>query len=478
MSVGKQSSYQSLMDDVETIGKAVEIFKGLADKGLVRDVETANLIRAIHLVFDNQKRQFQIISYERSQKTKYVAGQLLEYLTVITNYILSGSVSSSPFGYMQLFTCYLVMGEPEKGIQVWLELTTSTKVSDEAKKAAKDPKTVGSVMELNLALGRTIEEIEAVYNSSREAGFSHANLEHALARAYILYGHVPEALQLFANMVKTYPKEYYYLTRVHETFVGDCADVDVARSFFEEAVGRQTPYPINLHPSAILRMMQRHWQRDHNYDDQLEIWSKYMRSLHPGMKESRYNVVTYNLITTFVETYPEATPEGLDKLKEFIATYSKHHNRISRIFLNTLLSRVAPAWKDTNVILGTISMYEKYGTLNSQDSLRVILNSLAFAEVENSVIEKFWARRMSLEGNPIEVYDLSALARACSVESRHDLFAKLVKDAIDNAKFARNVKKSSLLEYYNSIAELKFAHSVITDIYPDSPIDESGYFSE
>uniref|UniRef100_A0A060T1S8 ARAD1C23342p n=1 Tax=Blastobotrys adeninivorans TaxID=409370 RepID=A0A060T1S8_BLAAD len=476
-SVGKPATYQSLVEDVETIDKAMKIYKGLADKGLVTAKETATLVRTIHVVFDNQKRQFQVISFERSKKTKYIASKLLEHLTVITNYLLAGSVITTAFGLMQLFTCYMIMGQPERGIEVWHELIASAQVSDETKKLAKDPKVVGAVVELNLALGRTIDEIEAVYNSSREAGFSHANLEHSLARAYILYGHVPEALQLFANMVKTYPKEYYHLVRVHETFVGDCADVDVARSFFEEAVANQTPYSIQLHPSAILRLMQRQWQRDHSYDDQLEIWSKYMASLRPGMKESRYNVVTYNLITVLVEAYPEPTPEALDKLKELISTYSKHHERISRIFLNTLLSRVAPAWKDTNVILGTISMYEQYGVLNASDSLRVILNSLAFAEVDNSVIDKFWSQRISLENERVEVYDFSALARACSFEGRHDLFAKLVKDAVDNARFSRSVKKNSLLEYFNTVPEVKFAQSVIADLFPDAPINESGYFS-
>ncbi|CAN6604528.1 hypothetical protein TRVA0_002S04280 [Trichomonascus vanleenenianus] len=410
-------------DCLVDINAAMAIYNKLREIGPFTPADIAALIQGIHSTSrTNLKSNARIISDVRRRRMAEESAVLLNYLELIANDIMAGRSKTNMFGLMQLFTCYLTMRNPKRGYELWNSFVNDPATSSEARTLAQSPKVAGAAVDLMVADGRPIEEIEQVYKLCRANG-TNVNLEHALARAYIYYDQVGDALKLFSSLVQLYPNEDYYLTRVHETFIGDCSDVKIAKAFFYEAIEKKTPYSVSCHPSAIHRLMERLWTETQDVNELFEVWKAYISSLKLGARERTFNILTYSLLTRFFEANPSMTPEAYAYLKKIISTYSNMRFTMTPLFLNTLLTRAAE-WCNADVTLGIVDTFDLYNIPKPFDTYRVILNSLARIEVDEAYIVKMWESRMALSA-PLDIYDYGALAKACSKPSRHELFKSL-----------------------------------------------------
>jgi hypothetical protein len=411
---------------------AMALYERLREIGLFSSADIALLIQGVHSsARTNFKTSASVISDDRFRLMQRQSEVLLEFIEYIVADLKSGKCKTNAFGFTQLLTCYFTMRNPQRGYEVWTELAFDDSMNKNVKLLAFSPKVVGAAIDLMVADAKPIEDIENVYNECRKFGSS-INLEHALARAYIYYDRVTEALKLFSNMVREYQNEEYYLARVHDTFVGDCANIDVAKSFFMEAVEKRTPYVVNVHPSAAHRLMERLWVANKNLDEVFEVWKLYLLSIPPGTRERTYNILTYALLTCFFEANPTMSPAAYGYLKSIIQTYSEIHSNVSALFLNTLLT-LASQWKNADVTLGIVETYDVYNIKKHHDTFRVILNSLAAIPVSQEFITETWKARLSItEKERLEPYDFCALAKACSQPDRHALFGELFWEVFKN----------------------------------------------
>lgn len=453
---------QQLVD----IKGAMAIYQRLNEfAGLFSPADIALLIQGIHSsARTTLKTSASVISDNRVRLMQQQSEILLGFIEIIISDLKEGKSHTNAFGLTQLLTCFVTMKQPQRGYEVWKELAfdESGKVTDQSiKDLAFSPKVVGAAIELMISDAKPIEDIEIIYNECRKINSS-INLEHALARAYIYYDKVTEALRLFSNMVREYQNEEYYLARVHDTFVGDCSNIEIAKSFFIEAVEKRTPYVVNIHPSAAHRLMERLWIANKDLDEIFEVWKSYLLSVPPGTRERTYNILTYAHLNCFFEAYPSMTPEAYDSLKTIIQTYSEIHSSVSPLFLNTLLT-LASQWRNADVTLGIIETYDVYSIKKHHDTFRVILNSLGSIPVNNEYIEEIWKARLALlEKEKLESYDFCALAKACNQPDRHALFGDLFWNVFNTSGIS-NRDVGMVLAYCGKNEDAAFAAPVLEE---------------
>lgn len=406
------------------IKQAMEIYDQHKESQLFTPNEISHLIQGIHTNSRRgQKQLANVISARRAMKRQQHSDELMSFMDTIANDIQQDVVKTTDFGMMQMLTSYLTMQNPQKGYEIWEQFLQSSNTSAQL---AKSPKVVGAVIDLMVAAVKPIEEIENIYKWAGTP-VSDINLEHALCRAYIFYERIPEALKLFGQVVRDYPRDDYYLSRIHETFVGDCSNVEIAKEFFYEAMSKNTPYSMALHPSATHRLMERCWAANKDVDEIFVMWKTFITNVAPTYRERMFNILSYSLLTHFFENNPSMTSDSYAYLKTIISTYSEARQGMSPIFLNTLLTLV-PQWKNSEVTLGIIETFDLFNITKQQDSYRVILNSLENIETEQVLVESIWSSRLQLD-KPLEVYDWGSLAKACNQPERHSIFKKLYLQA-------------------------------------------------
>lgn len=437
---------------LQDITNAMTIYDRLKLANTFAPAEIALLIQGIHNSSRvNYRAHVDVISVARNVRHQQIMNQLLSYLDIVATDLKNGVVQSNAFGIMQLMTAFSSMRKTKEGLQLWQSIIAEENketIPQGLREMAWMPKVVGAVIDLMIGEAKPIQEIEQVYKSCLEAKPSNTlivgsniNLEHSLCRAYIYYDHVTEALKHFGSMLQKFPNDDYHLSRVHETFIGDCTDLEVAKTFFDEAVERKTPYVMTCHPSAVHRLMERLWAKNQNLDEVFEIWQKYIAFVPVGSKERLFNILTYSLLDCFFVKYPKVNTEAYEFLKKIISTYSDLRGQMSPLFLNTLLTNVSN-WKDANVTLGIVDVFKTYNLPDRVDTIRVVLNAfqdLESLEITDELIESYWLRRLALipvgsshsspsyrnEVSEMQIFDFAALAKACSIAERHNLFKKI-----------------------------------------------------
>ncbi|ANB13086.1 hypothetical protein AWJ20_1365 [Sugiyamaella lignohabitans] len=415
---------------------AMNIYTKLKETpGVLAKSDIGALIQGLHTSARvSVKSMSRVISAKRKEAIMQQSDILANYLEIVGNDLLSGRVVTNEFGFMQFFTAYATLNRPNRGLELYERFCKAAESVVEAESdgtVAKQEavntdmadliknsgKVTGAVFHLLISAGAPFERIENLYEETREHGIGDLNIEHNMIRAFILYDRVTEALKLYSNVLKVYLEDEradYYFGRIHEFFVGDCSDVNVATNFYYEAVENKVPYSVECHPSAVHRLMELAWREHKDLDELINIWAAYLSSVRT-YREPNYNVLSYSLFVHFFEAHPVVTNEAYEKLKQIISSYNERQGRMSAIFLNSLLAVAGGKWRDSEVILGIVDSFDMYGLPKKVDSLRIILNSLRGVETEPEIIRSFWNERLALvEENPLEKYDFWALGKACN----------------------------------------------------------------
>lgn len=362
---------------------------------------------------------------------------------VIKNHILTvaqdlgnGVVTCAPWGLIHLFTAFATMDIPAEGIELWKELSDSSR--SRCANLVWKPHVVGAVIDLMTAANTPFDTILAIYEESKASGGESPNLEQAIVGALIKNGKNVDALHHFSKVLVRYPEEQYALGRIHDRFVGDCTDVETALKFFYEGMEGKTPYKATTHPSTVVRLMERIWTSDsENALNEVEsVWRTYIAHIPKTMGEWMFSITVNTFLQCFMQTYPSPTPEAVMRLKDIIQFYIKTRVDISPIFLNTLLSNVQP-WGDAEIISTIINAFEVYNLPQDTVSCRIILNSYENIPVtEEHVLDRWNRLRLAKKesnaknGSSIEALDILALLRACYPNSREEIFANIFSECL------------------------------------------------
>lgn len=436
------------LTDIHTV---MNLYYKLRDTGALSRTDISHILQALHNSGRMSVRTMaRVISKQRKSAILKQQEQLGQYLDIIARDLLSGVVKPGHFGLMHLFTAYATVDQAQKGMAMYHRFMESA--NDDLLKNTLNFKVTGAVLHLMISAGASLPQIEGVYMAERERGEGSINSDHNMTRAYILNNDLASALKLFSNMLKVYEmtiENEAYFSRVHDTFIGDCADTEIAKAYFTQAVENQTPYNVTIHPSSVRRLIDRCWANNHNMDEITGIWSQYL-SKSLVFSEGNTNLVSYSLFEKFFEQNPNCTDEAHEYLKNMIATYNDKVGSMGVLFLNSLLSVAAKHWHDKAVVMQIIDGFDLYQLPKKVDTLRIILNSFQEIDVELPMVEKYWNERLQQESLvPLQKYDFWALGKATTVPGRTDYFISQWKAYAEAVNLPRNMQQD-LLKFFNA----------------------------
>lgn len=394
------------------------------------------------------------------------------YLLVIAEDMKNGVVKSSFWGATHLFTAFATMEVPQEGLDLWTQLSNLN--ASQCYRIVWSPAVIGSIIDLMIAVDAPFADIESIYLKSKSSGDqSSSNIEQAMIGALIKENKISEALELFENVLRTYPEETYSLVRIHDRFVGDCEYIPTALKFFFDGVEGKTPYKPTTHPSTVVRLMQRIWHNNSDFDLLERVWKSYISSVPPSMGEWMFNATVNFYLRAFMEYYPQPTTEAVARLKDMIQFYIKSRVNITPIFLNTVLSAVQP-WADRDIVFTIISAYQIYHLAEDAVSCRIILNSLENIDVEESYIVGRWNKLLEAQMKPsspvpqLHQFDFLALLRACFKPERELLFTSIFESLLDQGSISdkvieetrnaitNNPRYSSKIDFFNNLLSKHF----------------------
>lgn len=428
------------------ISMVMELYYKLRNTGALQRSDVSHIVQAIHNSGRMSVRTLgRMISKQRKSVILRQQEQLGDYLDAIARDLLSGTVKCAVFGIMQLFTAYATIGQAHKGMDMYQRFMESA--NDDLIRNTLNFKVTGAVLHLMITAGASLEKIQTVYMAERERGDGSINSDHNMVRAYILHNDLPSALKLYSNMLKVYEmtlENESYFSRVHDSFIGDSVDVEIAKTYLDQVAEGQTPYKVIVHPSSVNRLMTRCWEQNHDFDEVLDVWSKFL-SNSQNFTEGNSNIVNYTLFQHFFDQNPEFTEQAHDSLKRIISIYNDKMGKVRVLFLNSLLSVASKHWNDKGVILEIIDGYDLYRIPKKMDTLRIILNSFQGLDVEPSLVQNYWEERLSqVDTAPLQKYDFWALGKACSSFSRGELFVEEWKKYLESVDLSASMQQNIL----------------------------------
>lgn len=380
---------------------------------------TARLSRADRSKHKSDKRNLE----EQKKREK-----LSEHLKVIAEDLKLGTVSVQPWGLAHLLTSFGVIGEWDVGIELWKDLSAE---SSQCREVARSSPVAGAVIELMVKTDTPFETIQTIYNQAKASGES-CNCDIALVGALLKYGHNTDALDLFSQVLRTYPDQENGLSRVHDKFIGDCTDIETSLNFFYEGIRGDTPYKAISHPSKVKDLMQKLWNKERDLDHLETVWKDYIESLSPSKPEWRFITTVNFFMKAFFENYPVPTPEAIKRFQGIIQFYLDTRVEITPIFLNTVLTAVQP-WGDKDVVLTLINGFKTHKLTEDEVSHRIILNSLQNIDVDPQFINDRWDKLASTRSK-LTQFDFVALLRACSSPDRERIFSSIFESLLQENK--------------------------------------------
>lgn len=409
------------------LNQSMDIYMKLRSVNPFYPSDIARLLQSLHTSIRLTRKQRNKKKAEHKDISQETAA-IKNHILVIAEDLGNGIVSCSPWGLIHLFTSFATMDIPEEGIQLWKRLS-----DPERSRCAGDvwkPHVVGAVIDLMNAADTPFEEIISIYQESKRTGGESPNLEQAMVGSLIKNNMIQDALKLFSDVLSAYPEEQYSLSRIHDRFVGDCADVKTALNFFYEGIENRTPYKASTHPSTVVRLMERIWNssEEPSLDSIENVWKTYIANIPKTMGEWMFNTTVHTFLQCFMHTYPEPIPEAVNRLKDILQFYVKTRGDISPIFLNTVLSNVQP-WGDQEIVFTIINAFDIYHLPQDAVSCRIILNSFENISVSEELILDRWSRLQAARPS-IDSLDLLALLRACYPYSREELFANIFSETL------------------------------------------------
>lgn len=258
------------------------------------------------------------------------------------------------------------------------------------------PKVTASAIPCMVKSLQPLESIESAFGKAPQANFL---LLSKMIWAYLCYDRSETAVSLWDNVSRGQNWPQMAVDSVYNSFIGDCMDANIAKSFFVNY--NQAP-----HPAAMTRLLARCWTQSHDIEEQLELFSTFLLRSQ-DLSESKFKTVTYQVVANVLEE------PSLDNVAKLVAMYDSELPHRT-VLLNILLTKCIENGQKSLAML----VLRAYDPESDPVSYRVRLNACEALDLDPGVVEELWNARIALRDSPLDALDWFAVVRATHGDSR------------------------------------------------------------
>ncbi|CCH60854.1 hypothetical protein TBLA_0D03540 [Henningerozyma blattae CBS 6284] len=377
----------------DSLSKAMELYYELKLSNELNEVRVSGMIHLLHNGLRANRYQLTRLTKKPDRDSQSfqrgITSFLLNSLRDISNDILQNSVTINEYGAMHLITSFKELFLEEEAIRIWTKSVSSE--SSEKLNVFLNPRVVGVMLPILYEHGTPYEEIKSLYEkSSKTLDFFHPNLAVGMIRAALSANDVMSALHLFEKLCKASDESKYgYLIETHLSFIGECKDLTIAKSFFNKVLNDDIPYKVDLQVSYVKSFMRNIWENTNDFSQIHEVWHKslihYGKHIHNGISSS----LNDTFFDIFFTNYSNNKEQGFEELKSIIAEYN-NIKKIDEPFFNIILTKCA-VWRDREIIEYIDNCYDLFHIPKTIVAYRILLKSMGSVDdITTDEILKRW----------------------------------------------------------------------------------------
>lgn len=383
----------------DSITKIIKLYDQLVGCPELNDQYISQYINMLHNALRINRTQFIKLNKKPDYDSKSFNNEMnilvMNSLRTIANDLTNGKIRINEFGMMHLLTSFIELSLPNESLQIW---ENCMKVESLQKINIK-PKVVGVILPLLYQFEYSWETIEKIYmESKKKLKNVNSSLTLGMINTCLLARKNKLALELFNDMCTStneFKINFDYIKDAHLSIIGKCHDINVAESFWKNAINNEMPYKLDLQVSYVNSMLENIWQENKDMDKIINIWIQTLKhyqslSLNLGIFSSLNNKF-FKIF--FEDKYYDDPVEGLNILKKILNQYHTI-KKMDEPILNIVLTKCT-VWKNLETANYIRSLFEIYNINESIITKRIELKNMNnFNELTADNIWEQWCDLM------------------------------------------------------------------------------------
>lgn len=413
----KNRNSQNLALFWDSITRAIHIYSELV--GVCPDMDASRVSALVNLIHNGLRiNRFQLVKLNKKPDydSKSFHLEMIKYLTTtlhsITEDILNHKVTINDYGLMHLLTSLKELNATTEIVQLW----DLSKKDDQLQDLLKQPKCLGVLLPILYENGTKVDAsqkheysfktLKALYqDGASKSNYIHPNLICGMIKTSLAANEPRYALELFDELSKFAEKSYIpnkgalfnYLTEAHLSFIGDCCDINVAETFWKNALNNEMPYKVVLQVSYINLFLTNIWNETKDFDKVVDVWlamiTQYTNlNLNIGVFSSLNN----NFMDLFFNgKYANNKMEGFQELDKILTQYQQKRP-IDEPLLNIILTKSSEAWNDKEIYDHVRNSYQLYDIPETVITKRILLKTLGSITADVVTTKDIWNQWIEL----------------------------------------------------------------------------------
>lgn len=395
----------------DSITRSIHIYSELV--GVCPEMGTTRVSALINLIHNALRiNRFQLVKLNKKPDydSKSFHHEMVKYLTTtlhsITQDILDHKVTTNDYGLMHLLTSLKELNLTTELVQLW----DLSKKDDKLQELFKQPKCLGVLLPVLYEHGLKVPDSqrkEYSFNTLKtlyEEGISqseyiHPNLVCGMIKTSLAANEPRYALELFDKLSQLAEKPHIpnkgallnYLTDAHLSFIGECHDINVAETFWKNALNNEMPYRIVLQVSYVNSFLNNIWNETKDFDKVIEVWLKMIKQY----SNLNLNIGVFSsLNNTFMDLffnckYANDKLAGFQELDKILTQYQQRRP-IDEPLLNITLTKSSEAWNDKEIYDHIRGSYQLYDIPETVITKRILLKTLGSLKDDVVTTKDIW----------------------------------------------------------------------------------------
>lgn len=383
----------------DSVQKVVSMYHDLLPSGLLDAPRVSTLVNVLHnglrinrsqLIKLSKKPDYDARSFN-SENNKFLTQTLRE----VCRDLLEGRVTVNEYGAMHLLTSLRELQLEDEATELWKLAINDKRLTS----LFLQPKVVGAILPLLYGRGKLpFDECKKLYfKSASTIDFSHPNLLCGYLDTCLLANENEEALKVYSTLCEICnANQFNYLADAHLSIMGKCRDINVARTFYRQAIEGELPYRIPLQVSHVNSFLQNIWSQTREYTQVEEVYLSTLSYYKNNPKYKNRNIlgILSSLNKThfqiFFENYSEDPLEGYKNLQHLVNKYSQINGTVDEPFLNIILTDCT-LWQKREVLQSILELYPLYNVPETIITKRIVLKAMgSLNDIETSEIVSKW----------------------------------------------------------------------------------------
>lgn len=413
----KNGNSQNLALFWDSITRAIHIYSELV--GVCPEMDATRVSALVNLIHNGLRiNRFQLVKLNKKPDydSKSFHHEMINYLTTtlhsITEDILNHKVTINEYGLMHLLTSLKELNLTTEIVQLW----DLSKKDEELQALLKQPKCLGVLLPILYEKGTkytdsrkdeySFKTLKALYeDGASKLNYIHPNLICGMIKTSLAANEPRYALELFDKLSKLAEQPHIpnkgalfnYLTEAHLSFIGDSRDINVAETFWKNALHNEMPYRVVLQVSYINLFLTNIWNETKDFNRVVDVWltmiAQYTRlNLNIGVFSSLNN----NFMDLFFNgKYANNKMEGFQELDRILTQYQQKRP-IDEPLLNIILTKSSEAWNDKEIYDHVRNSYQLYDIPETVITKRILLKTLGSITDDVVTTKDIWNQWIEL----------------------------------------------------------------------------------